>query len=289
MPLAKTNYEVSFNEQVDNDHRLYEEITENGTHGTGEVVGKLGSLIIEKPTKLEEIVVSFLRRMTMCGYLTHGYDLPADEGVRKEFHGGKVKGTGKPIEGMLVTLDEALSEVQGNIRSSITMADLKRILNDADILYGTNEQFWKLKEKFIKDYDKRRRGGGSSGKDKPHNILAEWLGVSKNRVEEGTIHGSTGRATLQDERTIGVGIQARSIRHWSSVKKQCSFMSLLTSSEERDHEGKVISVSGFYTLHRVPSEAEAEIIRTLIGVKKAPLKTNKQSRKKNDILEMEQT
>jgi hypothetical protein len=68
-----------------------------------------------------------------------------------------------------------------------------------------------------------------------------------------------------------VSLHARGPRHWSSIRKQLSFMTFVSYNETKDIKGELTDILAQFSLDRPPSSQEAETIRKLLALKKKPV------------------
>lgn len=184
--------------------------------------------------------------------------------------------TGEPIIGLLVPIQIAYDECMnwsgqgqtldyfGKLKDPneefdhITIAEFTKYLKTHKIFIGDINQFVKAKEE---------RAKKMKAKDplvlKQLDDIATALDVSTTRIKGSRIEGRKGYISTDRSSWI-VALSPKSIRHWTSMKKQLVFMTCLIP------DFYAIRDKGEFKLDRMPTADEAETVRKLVGLNKRP-------------------
>ena len=150
------------------------------------------------------------------------------------------------INGLLVPIEVALSEIQFWSGQTTTRAEFLRYLRESDVFYGDIEEFQKLKKQAREKQSRMTANASCKLKE-----IADALEVSHNRIDGSKLAGKAG--SIKDDGSIFV--ESRSKRHLSGIGRRLGFL-------ERTDTG--------FRLDHTPSDREAEVIRTVLGIKKRP-------------------
>jgi hypothetical protein len=178
-----------------------------------------------------------------------------------------------PIMGLLVPVQSALDEIIGWTGQDITRNEFLAHLKENNIsVFNNIDEFVNLKSKPIDGQQQHREKRTTYPKYRQSPRLpelADRLEVSRTRIKYDDqrgwlIVGKSGDIYL-DEENWYIYATAKSKRHFSSLKRQLAFMTLLSSFIEDGF------VCGEFSLpiDRFPTSGEATIIRKFAGLKKS--------------------
>jgi len=164
--------------------------------------------------------------------------------------------TTRPIIGLLVPLETAISECVAWSGQDLSRSEFLRYLTDNGVhVFNTVDDFTKAKA---------QDRGAAPRKSKRLFEIVDALSVSKERIQFSQgfnrylIAGKSGYVH-EDEANLSVihvYVSGRSKRHWSSIKRKLSFMKLVKDD----------GTEGHFSFDALPNNQQATAIRSMVGL-----------------------
>jgi hypothetical protein len=160
-----------------------------------------------------------------------------------------------PIIGLLVPVQSAIDECELWSGQELSRKEFVTYLKTNNIFLGDADDLLKLKEQRAKNIIREN----VMAKAKLYDI-ADAMEISSLRVDGAKLRGRKGYITAGDNGFVA-HVENKSKRHYGSLRKQLAFM------EPRSMYNEDIAQ---FSLDRLPSPDEAELLRKVVGFKKRP-------------------